>query len=206
MTTWIGIGLSIACLFAAEAALAAPLSGPGDAVESAVVRFMTIVQSEHANGAPLPADRVSEIREIVREMFDFDEISRRALSKHWQALQREEQVEFVALFRDLLERAYLTQLTTVGSQKIAFLGESIDPSGSAIVRSKVVTRHGSEIPLNYRLHVRDGSWRIYDVVVQGMSFIASYRTQFDRVIRGESYSSLRERLQKKAAETADAQR
>jgi MlaC protein len=90
MTTWIGIGLSIACLFAAEAALAAPLSGPGDAVESAVVRFMTIVQSEHANGAPLPADRVSEIREIVREMFDFDEISRRALSKHWQALQRSE--------------------------------------------------------------------------------------------------------------------
>jgi ABC-type transporter MlaC component len=98
MTTWIGIGLSIACLFAAEAALAAPLSGPGDAVESAVVRFMTIVRREHANGAPLPADRVSEIREIVREMFDFDEISRRALSKHWQALQREEQVEFVALF------------------------------------------------------------------------------------------------------------
>jgi phospholipid transport system substrate-binding protein len=206
MTTWIGIGLAIACLFAAEAALAAPRSGPGDAVESAVVRFMTIVQSEHANGAPLPADRVSEIREIVREMFDFDEISRRALSKHWQALQREEQVEFVALFRDLLEHAYLTQLTTVGSQKIAFLGESIDPSGSAIVRSKVVTRHGSEIPLNYRLHVRDGSWRIYDVVVQGMSFIAGYRTQFDRVIRAESYSSLRERLQKKAAETADAQR
>jgi MlaC protein len=100
-TTWIGIGLSIACLFAAEAALAAPRSGPGDAVESAVVRFMTIVQSEHANGAPLPADRVGEIREIVREMFDFDEISRRALSKHWQALQCEEQVEFVALFRDL---------------------------------------------------------------------------------------------------------
>ena len=206
MTTWIGIGLSIACLFAAEAALAAPLSGPGDAVESAVVRFMTIVQSEHANGAPLPADRVSEIREIVREMFDFDEISRRALSKHWQALQREEQVEFVALFRDLLERAYLTQLTTVGSQKITFLGESIDPGGSAIVRSKVVTIHGSEIPLNYRLHVRDGSWRIYDVVVQGVSFIASYRTQFDRVIRAESYSPLRERLQKKAAETADAHR
>jgi phospholipid transport system substrate-binding protein len=197
MTTWIGIGLSISCLFAAEAALAAPEVGPRDAVESAVACFMTIVQRGHAEG---------EIREIVREMFDFDEISRRALSKHWQALQREEQVDFVALFRDLLGRAYLTQLTTVGSQKIAFLGESIDPSGSAIVRSKVVTRHGSEIPLNYRLHVRDGSWRIYDVAVEGVSFITSYRTQFDRVIRAESYSSLRERLQKKAAETADAQR
>ena len=115
-------------------------------------------------------------------------------------------MEFVALFRDLLERAYLAQVETAsGGEKIAFLGESIE-NGSATVRSKVVTRHGGEIPLDYRLHVRDGSWRIYDVAVQGISFIASYRTQFDRVIRAESYSSLRDRLQKKAMETTAAQR
>jgi phospholipid transport system substrate-binding protein len=163
---------------------------------------MTIVQGGHADGATLTAKLVGQIREIVREMFDFDEISRRALSRHWPALRREEQVEFVALFQDLLERAYLTQLTMVGTKKITFLGESIDPGGSAIVRSKVAPRHGSEISLNYQLHMRDGSWRIDDVVVQGVSFIASYRTQFDRVIRTESYRSLRERLQKNAAETA----
>ena len=104
-------------------------------------------------------------------------------------------------FRDLLERAYLTQIETAsGGEQIAFIDESIE-NGSATVRSKVVTRQGKEIPLDYRLHVRDGSWRIYDVAVQGISFIASYRTQFDRVIRAESYSSLRERLQKKATET-----
>jgi phospholipid transport system substrate-binding protein len=128
--------------------------------------------------------------------------SRRALSRHWQTLQREEQAEFVTLFRDLLERAYLTQMEAAGGQKITFLSEAMEPGGSAIVRSKVTTRQGSEIPLDYRTYVRDGSWRIYDVVVQGISFIASYRTQFDRVIRAESYGSLRERLQKKAAATA----
>jgi phospholipid transport system substrate-binding protein len=74
------------------------------------------------------------------------------------------------------------------------------------VRSKVTTRRGSEIPLDYRMHVRDGSWRIYDVVVQGLSFIASYQTQFDRVIRAESYGALRARLQKKATESTAAQR
>ena len=100
----------------------------------------------------------------------------------------------------------LTQVeAAAGSQKIAFLGESIE-NGSATVRSKLVTRNGGEIPLDYRLHLRDGSWRIYDVAVQGVSFITSYRTQFDRVIRAESYSSLRERLQKKAMETTAAQR
>jgi len=139
-------------------------------------------------------------------MFDFDEISRRALSRHWQTLQREEQVEFVAMFRDLLEHAYLTQVETAsGGERIMFTDESIE-NGSATVRSKVVTRQGKEIPLDYRLHLRDGSWRIYDVAIQGISFISSYRTQFDRVIRAESYSSLRERLQKRITETATVER
>jgi phospholipid transport system substrate-binding protein len=139
-------------------------------------------------------------------MFDFDEISRRALARHWQTLERDEQAKFVTLFRDLLERAYLTQMEAAGREKITFLSEAMEPGGSAIVRSRVTTRQGSEIPLDYRVHVRDGSWRIYDVIVQGVSFIASYRTQFDRVIRAESYRSLRERLQKKAADTAAAER
>ncbi len=205
MTTWIGIALSVAWLFMAETALASSPVGPREAVEAAVGRFMTIIQNGRADGAAV-GERSEQIRQIVREMFDFDEISRRALSRHWQALPREDQAEFVTLFRDLLERAYLTQVeAAAGGEKIAFIGESIE-NGSATVRSKVVTRQGSEIPLDYRLHQRNGNWRIYDVAVQGVSFIASYRTQFDRVIRAESYSSLRERLQKKAMETTAAQR
>lgn len=206
MTTWIGIALSVACLLIAETSLASELTGPRDAVEKAVARFMNVMQNGRSDGAPVSADRLREVREIVRDMFDFDEISRRALARHWQALQSGEQAEFVTLFRDLLERAYLTQVESVNGEKIAFLDESIDGFGSATVRSKVVTRHGNEIPLDYRLHVLEGRWRIYDVTVQGISFIASYRTQFDRVIRAESYSSLRERLLKKAMETTAAQR
>jgi len=205
MRTWIGLGLSAAWLFTAVAALASPQVGPREAVETAVGRFMTIVQTGRSGGA-LVGERTHEIRQIVRQMFDFDEISRRALSRHWQTLQREEQVEFVAMFRDLLEHAYLTQVETAsGGERIMFTDESIE-NGSATVRSKVVTRQGKEIPLDYRLHLRDGSWRIYDVAIQGISFISSYRTQFDRVIRAESYSSLRERLQKRITETATVER
>lgn len=203
MTHWIGILLSVACLLVAQTAAASPSVGPRDAVETAVARFMKIVHSDQPGGA---AERTAEIRNIVREMFDFDEISKRALARHWQGLQTEEQTEFVALFRDLLERAYLTQVESVGDEQIAFLGESIDAGGVALVRSKVLTKHGTEIPLDYRLHKLNGSWRIYDVVVQGVSFIASYRTQFDRVIRAESYGALRERLVRKATETTAAQR
>jgi phospholipid transport system substrate-binding protein len=156
VTTWIGIGLSIACLFAAGAALAAPQVGPRDAVETAVGRFMTIVQNGRPDAA-IGADRLGEIRQIVRQMFDFDEISRRTLSRHWQTLQRKEQAEFVTLFRDLLERAYLTQMEAAGGEKITFLSEATEAGGSAIVRSQVTTRQGSEIPRDYRMHVRDGT-------------------------------------------------
>src|SRR5215510_230869 len=207
MRTWILIALSLIGLLSAEAAVASSVVvGPRDAVESAVDRFMAIVQNGRSDSAAVAADRTSQIRGIVREMFDFDEIARRALARHWQTLQREEQTEFVTLFRDLLERAYLTQIETVGNEKILFLGETSEGGGATIVRSKIVTRQGKEIPLDYRMHLLDGRWRIYDVVVQGVSFIASYRTQFDRVIRAESYGSLRERLQKKAAEHAAVQR
>src|SRR5262249_43337517 len=175
-------------------------AGPRNAVEAAVAHFMTIVHNGQT-GAAAAAERNAEIREIVRDMFDFDEISKRALSRHWQTLQTDEQAEFVPLFHALRERAYLTQVESVDGEQIIFLGESIDAGGSATVRSKVITRHGSEIPLDYRLHVLGGTWRIYDVIVQGVSFIASYRSQFDRVIRAESYNALRERLQKKATET-----
>ena len=199
MRTWTALLLLLAMFLAAETTLASPAVGPRDAVEAAVARFMTIVQNGQSGGPA--AERTAEIREIVRDMFDFNEISKRAVSRHWQALQTDEQAEFVPLFRDLLERAYLTQVESVGSERIVFLGESIDAGGSATVRSKVLTRHGTEIPLDYRMHVIDGTWRIYDVIVQGISFIASYRTQFDRVIRAESYSSLRDRLRQKATET-----
>jgi len=203
-TTWIGIAISVVWLLVAEAAVASPAVGPREAVEAAVVRVLSIIQDGQAEGAPVAA-RSEEIRRIAGELFDFDEISRRALSRHWLALPPEEQAEFATLFRGLLERSYMAQIEACGGERITFVGESID-GDSAIVRSKVVTRQGTEIPLDYRLHVRDGRWRIYDVVVGGMSFVATYRTQFDRVIRTESYNALRDRLQKKTLDTAAAER
>jgi phospholipid transport system substrate-binding protein len=97
------------------------------------------------------------------------------------------------------------QLEGYGGEQITFVGESVD-GDSATVRSKVVTKRGTEIPLDYRMHARDERWLVHDVQVGGMSFVASYRSQFDRVIRAESYSALRGRLQKKSLDTAVAER
>jgi ABC-type transporter MlaC component len=113
MTTWIGIAISVAWLLVTESAVASPPVGPREAVEAAVVRVLSIVQDGQAAGAPV-ADRSREIRRNAGEMFDFDEVARRALSQHWQALSPQDQAEFVLLFRDILERAYIAQIEACG--------------------------------------------------------------------------------------------
>ncbi len=185
-----------AWLLVAAPAAAGTAVGPREAVEIALTQVLSLAQDGAVSGGSA-ADRLAEIRRIARETFDFDEIARRSLARHWQALGPEERVEFVTLFRDLLERSYLTQVGACSGETIKFTGESVE-GDVATVRSKVVTGRGTEIPVDYRMLVRDGRWRIYDVVVGGWSFIASYRSQFDRVIRVESYGALRDRLQKKS--------
>jgi phospholipid transport system substrate-binding protein len=193
-----------AWLMVAGAAVASPAMGPREAVESAIARVTTLMQDGEVNGKPV-ADRHAELRRLAREMFDFNEISRRALSRHWQARTHEEQIEFVGLFSDLLERSYLNRIEAYAGEKVTFTSESVDGS-FATVRSKVVTQRRTETALDYRMHVRDGRWQVYDVLIDGVSFVSTYRSQFDRVIQGESYASLVDRLKKKNFDTALAER
>jgi phospholipid transport system substrate-binding protein len=204
MKCWFVVTVAAAWLMVPEAAMASPRVGPREVVEAASVRVLRLVRDGEVDGTPV-ADRWAEIRRITRETFDFDEIARRALSRHWQERTPEEQAEFVALFGALLERAYTAQIAARAGEKITFVGESINGS-FATVRSRIVTRQGAEIALDFRTHVRDRRWQVYDVLVGGASVVSSYRSQFDRVIRAESYRALRDRLQKGNFDTAVAER
>ena len=193
-----------AWLMVAGAAVASPVTGPREAVESAIIQVLSVIQDGEVNGKAV-ADRPAEVRRIARELFDYDEMTRRTLSRHWSQRTGDEQAEFVALFSDLLERSYVSRIEAYAGEKIAFVGESID-GGFATVRSKVVTQRRTETVLDYRMHVRDGRWRVYDVLIDGVSFVSTYRGQFDRVIQAESYGSLVERLRKRNFESAVAER
>lgn len=193
-----------AWLMVAGAAVASPVMGPREAVESAIDRVLSVIQDGEVNGKAV-ADRPAEVRRIARDLFDYDEMTRRTLSRHWSHRTGDEQVEFVALFSDLLERSYVSRLEAYAGEKVTFVGESID-GGFATVRSKVVTQRRSETVLDYRMHVRNGRWRVYDVLIDGVSFVSTYRSQFDRVIQAESYGALVERLRKRNFESAVAER
>ena len=183
-------------------AVASPTMGPREIVEAAVSRVVLAIQrADMESSAPSQRSRLAmeqrrlEVRRIAADLFDFDEISRRALSRHWTARGPEEQAEFGRLFTDLLERTYLGRIESYSGEKIVYLGETVD-GPFATVRSKVVTRRRGETPIDYRLHLRDGRWKVYDVLIDHASFVATYRSEFSRILQKEPYPALVERLRK----------
>jgi phospholipid transport system substrate-binding protein len=188
-------------------AVAATAASPREVVQAAVDRVVRAIERADMESAPDPAPRLAmaqrrlEVRRIAGELFDLDEISRRALSRHWTTRTPEEQAEFVRLFTDLLERAYIGRIEAYSGEKIVYLGEAVD-GPFATVRSKVITRRRGETPLDYRLHLRDGRWKVYDVLIDHVSFVATYRSEFSRILQKESYGALVERLRKQSVDAA----
>jgi phospholipid transport system substrate-binding protein len=201
------MGKAFAAWLLVATAMAAPAAGPREVVQSAVDRVVVAIQRAEMESNPAPAPRLAmeqrriEIRRVATELFDFDEISRRALSRHWTARTAKEQTEFVRLFTDLLERTYIGRIESYSGEKIVYVGETLD-GGFATVRSKVIARRRGETPLDYQLHQRDGRWKVYDVLIDHVSFVSTYRSEFDRIIQKESYASLVGRLRKQSLEAA----
>lgn len=148
-------------------------------------------------------ERVAAIRALVNEAFDAREAATLALAREWQARTPAERDEFVHLYADLVERAYLAW---IGSRarvhgdgvRIAFESESVHGERATVVTT-LQTRGGGEMPIEYRMHQRDGRWVVIDVVVDGLSLAASYRAQFHRVLQAGGYPELVERLHAKAS-------
>lgn len=187
-----------ACVLAASvlvASLASPAFAgpPTDTLRQGVDRVLRIVEK--------PGDHPAEIRKVAQELFDFEQTARRSLGPHWNARTPEERREFVDLFAELLERTYVRRIESGAGGTVTYVGESID-GDEATVRTRVLTQEKSDIPIDYRMRRKNGRWVIYDVSIEGVSLIANYRTQFNRVIQTESYDALVARLRSKEPEPA----
>ena len=199
------MGKALAAWFLVASAVAAPLSTPREIVQSAVGRVLVALQRADNDAMPTSAtrrmdgrdQRRAEIRRVAADLFDFDEISRRVLSRYWTERSPEEQAEFVALFTGVLERTYIGRIEAYSGEKIIYVGEAVDGQ-FATVRSKVVTRRRTETPLDYKLHLRDGRWKVYDILIDHVSFVGTYRSEFTRILQREDYAGLLERLRKES--------
>lgn len=144
-------------------------------------------------------ERRHAIRRVAGEIFDFQEITKRALGQHWHPRTAVEREEIVRLFRDLLERSYVSKIELYSGERIVYVGESTD-GDHATVRTRIVTKQGTEIPVDYRMARRGARWSAYDVSIEGVSLVANYRGQFNRIMQSGSYAELVKRLRAKLEE------
>lgn len=121
------------------------------------------------------------------------ESARRALGPHWPKRSAAEREEFTGLFQGLLERGYLSRIGEYGGERVQYVAERID-GDFASVRAQIVTSKGTQVPVEARVVRRGERWLMYDVLIENVSLVASYRSQFDRVIRTSSYEELVRRL------------
>jgi phospholipid transport system substrate-binding protein len=141
-------------------------------------------------------DRREAVRHLAEEVFDVTETAKRALGQHWQQRTPAEQNEFVKLFANLLEQTYIARIDEFGGEKLTYVSEQID-GDRAIVRAKITTKNGTDVPVESRVLLKGKRWLIYDILIENLSLISNYRAQFDRVIRTASYDELVKRLKTK---------
>jgi len=171
---------------------------PLDLVQSSVSKVLAVVQSRPATGHE-SGQRRAEIRRVADGVFDFKEMARLTLSRHWSTQSPQEQEEFVRLFTALLERSYLSTIENYAGERITLLGESIN-GAYAQVWSRITTDRRVEISIDYRLIDRGYRWAVYDVVLDGMSLVSNYRSQFNSIIRTSSFEELLTRLRNEQIE------
>jgi phospholipid transport system substrate-binding protein len=169
---------------------------PADQLRRQVDRVVHVLADPDLKAAGRERERQAAVSKIAEEMFDFAEITRRTLGPHWQGRTEPERAEITRLFSDLLERVYFTKIATYNGEKITVLKDSVD-GDQATVRTRIVTAQGTEIPVDYRMLRRGDRWMAYDVAIEGVSLVANYRMQFNRIIQSSSYRALVEKLKSK---------
>lgn len=176
-------------------------SEPIDQVRKTVEKVLSIITDESMAGPEMEAERDQKVFEVVGSRFDFREMSQRALATHWKRISGEEQDVFVNLFSRLLQNTYLKKINAYSDEGVLYKGQEIRKN-KAVVET-IVVKNNVEIPLIYRLKKKADQWLVYDVVIEGVSLVRNYRSQFKSIISREKYSGLLKRMEKKIEQSEE---
>ena len=179
---------------------------PTDQLRTQIDRVVRVLEDPELKKESKVKARRAAVRKIANDIFDFSETAKRSLARHWPPRTPAEREEFIALFADLLERSYISKIELYGGEKIGYIGETVE-SDLATVRTKLVTRQQTEIPVDYRMMLKRGDrWLVYDIIIEGVSLIANYRVQFNKIITTSSYQELVKRMKAKQEEFYEDER
>jgi phospholipid transport system substrate-binding protein len=178
-------------------ALPLQAGAPTDEIRTAIDKGVQILKSAKLDSSKQRAQVIDQLREIVYTRFDFEEMAKRSLGSHWRRLSPQQQKEFVTVFTELLETTYADKIDLYEGQQVEYVGETIDKN-YAEVNTRVIGKNRETYLVDYRLHLVDGKWRIYDVVAENISLVNNYRSQFNRVVVNSSVEELIKRIKQKS--------
>lgn len=185
------------CLSFVSAAPPSALAGEAtDQIKQTVDAVLDVLNNKELKKPEKKEIRQKKIREIVTQRFDFEEMAKRSLALNWSKRTPAERKEFVTLFSDLLENTYIKKIERYENEKVVYLDERITGQ-YAIVRTKIVKAQEAEIPVEYRIFKKADKWEVYDIIVEGVSLVNNYRSQFSQIIRSSSYEELVKKLRSK---------
>lgn len=187
----------MALLLVAGTSLRAAASEPVDVVRTAAERALAVLKEPKLRSPEMKKERIERLKEIINPIFDYREMARRSMGRHWRQRTPAEQEEFYKLFRAFLERVYSSKVDFYDGERVTFGRQTID-GDFAEVESTVTDSKGMTSPVVYRLRRTNGQWKVYDAVVENISIVNNYRSQFDRVISRSSYNELRRMLMEKS--------
>lgn len=189
-TMWVLIG----SLLLVGHALRSEAGEPLEKVRQTVGDVLAVI----ANKTLDTQQRRTQIRQAVHKRFGFDEMAQRALGQHWRPLSPQQQQEFVGLFTDLLERSYINRIESYsgGQQGVRYTKEE-NTGDHATVYTEIVSGRDQPATAEYRLSHKDGDWKVYDIIIEGVSLVNNYRTQFNNIIMKDSYAGLLKQMRLK---------
>ncbi|MEW6584029.1 MAG: ABC transporter substrate-binding protein [Nitrospirota bacterium] len=192
-----------AVVFTLIVSLIIPLSSnaaaPLDTIRAEINKVLDVLRDQSLKGESGKKAKKTKIRSIANGMFDFDELSRRTLGKNWSKLNDGQQKEFVDLYSSLLEETYANKILSYTNEKVLYGKETNLTEKTVEVQTTIVTKK-ADIPVNYRLIQKASQWKVYDVVIEGVSLISNYRAQFGEILIGKSAEALLDSLRKKVGD------
>lgn len=172
---------------------------PQDQLKETTDKVLSVLADPDMKSPSKVKERRERIQKIVDERFDWEEMARRSLARHWTQRTSEEIREFVPLFKALLERVYADKVEGYSWNKISYEGESID-GDYAVIKVKIFTAKDQVIRVEYRTLKKGNHWLVYDFSVEGVGLVNNYRTQFNEIIVKSSFQELIKRLKTKSAQ------
>ncbi len=190
---WLGI------LFFFLAVLPVYAGAPLDQIQTNVNKVLDVLRDPKLKAESAKKIKKEKLEAIYVQMFDEVELSRRTLGVNWSKLNSTQQQEFTQLYRQVLEKAYIDKILSYTNEKIVFVKENMLASNQAEVQTKVVSA-SKEIPISYRVIQKNGAWKVYDVVIENVSLVQNYRSQFNTILAKNTPNQLLEILRKKVKE------